>query len=320
MDKVKFIRAHRVIVGVVIAGLLLVIIFLTYTIATATETTKSKRWIAKHPLLSKRLSVENPNDTIVNFIPLRRAVKLYLSKTGLEHSFFFEYLPTGTSIRSNENNQLAGASLLKLPTIISLYKAGEDPNINVSLDQVITIKEGWVDKGFGDLWRKGAGTKITLREAARLSLVDSDNTAIKTIRGTLGALIPSNETVLAQLDVDFPYTIDGQSRVSARDYSAVLRCLYLSCYLTTEHSQEILNQLTEAPDFNRIAKGIPDNIAVAHKIGVFKSEVQSDCGIVYPPNRPYMVCIIIKAPSNEADHHMQTISKLVYDYVTDPTH
>jgi len=272
---------------------------------------------AKYPYLSKRVFTEDPNDIIVNFVPLRAAIKQYLVQAGIEHSFFFEYLPTGTSIRSNETNQLAGASLLKLPTIISLYKAVELGKAD--LNKEVVIRKEWLDNRFGNLWKRGAGTKITLAKAVRLALVDSDDTAIKTIRGTLGDTSPGNESVLSQLDVEFPYTIDGQSQVSARDYAAVLRCLYLSCYLSKEHSQEILSQLAEAPAFNRIAKAVPDDIRVAHKIGVFSSEVQSDCGIIYEPNRPYMLCIILKASSNIADQHMQNISKLIYDFVSDPS-
>lgn len=322
MDKLKllrpeilFWRRHRLIADAIIVILVSLIAILSYSMATATETPSSKKWMAKHPLLSKRLSVESPNDIIVNYIPLRKAIKYYLENTKLEHSFFFEYLPTGTSIRSNEDVQLAGASLLKLPTIISLYKAAEEGKID--LDRQVVIKEEWVDNRFGDLWKKGAGTKITIRQAIRYALVDSDDTAIKTIRGTLGDLIPTNETILNQLDIDFPYTIDGQSRVSARDYSSMLRCLYLSCYLSADSSEDILQQLSEAPDFNRIAASLPDNVKVAHKIGVFSSEVQSDCGIIYPPRRPYLICMIIAAPSNVADYHMQVVSKMVYDYITD---
>ncbi|OGL29846.1 hypothetical protein A3D14_02595 [Candidatus Saccharibacteria bacterium RIFCSPHIGHO2_02_FULL_47_12] len=296
-------------------GLNLIFILFLVVGRSSNQAEQSKE---KYPLLAKRIFMDDPNDTIVNFVPLRQAVKIYLSKANVEHSFFFEYLPTGTAIRSNENSQLAGASLLKLPTIISLYKAAEEGRIN--LGQVVSIKKEWLDDRFGDLWKRGEGAKITLAKAVRYALVDSDDTAIKTIRGVLGSMIPDNQTVLSQLDVDFPYTIDGQSKVSSRDYAAVMKCLYLSCYLNRENSQEILSQLADAPDFNRIAKPIPDNLKVAHKIGVFGSEVQSDCGIIYIPNRPYLVCILIKGPSVVVDQHMQALSKLVYDYVSDTNH
>lgn len=301
--------------AVVLAVILLASNFAWYAFSlkkAGTESNKAKQY----PLLSKRIFADNPNDILVNFVPLRQAIKTYLLRTKTEHSLFFEYLPTGTSIRSNENTQLAGASLLKLPTIISLYKAEEMGKVN--LNREVVIEKEWLDDRFGDLWKKGAGTKITLAEAARLALVDSDDTAIKTIRGVLGDTIPNNETILSQLDIEFPFTPENeQSQVSARDYSAILRCLYLSCYLSTDRSQAILSQLSQANDFNRIAKGVPDNVRVAHKIGVFGNEVQSDCGIVYVPNRPYIVCIILKAPSNIADPQMQVISKLIYDYVSD---
>lgn len=270
----------------------------------------------QYPLLAKRILQDSPNDVIVNFIPLRQAIKKYLQDSGLEHSFYFEYLPTGTTIRSSESEQLAGASLLKLPTIMSLYKAAELQKIN--LDEEVEIQKEWLDISFGDLWRRGAGAKITLREAARIAIIDSDNTAIKIIRGSLGEIIANNDTVLSQLDVEFPFAeATGQSQVSARDYANLLRCLYLSCYLAKDNSQEILARMTEAKDFGRIEAGVPDTVKVARKIGVFEDTVQSDCAIVYVPNRPYMLCILLKAPVNQASQHMATLSEIIYSFVSD---
>ena len=269
----------------------------------------------EYSLLAKRLFVEDPNDTLINFIPLRAALKKYLASTGIEHSLMLEYLPTGTTVRVDENNKLVGASLLKLPVVISLYKAVEQGKI--SLDQTITITQEMIDNRFGELWRKGPGAKITLREAVRLTLIESDNTAANVITKGLGNTVADNESVLAELDIEVQTTGTETTRISARDYSSILKCLYLSCYLHRNDSQDILRQLSEAVDFGRIASGIPSEVAVAHKIGVYGDDVQSDCGIVYIPNRPYTICIMLRANPNEAAKHMHMISKLAYDYIND---
>lgn len=272
----------------------------------------------EYSLLAKRLFVEDPNDTLINFTPLRSALKKYLANTGVEHSLMLEYLPTGTTIRVDENNKLVGASLLKLPVVISLYKAAEQGKI--SLDQTITITQDMVDNRFGELWQKGPGTKITLREAARLTLVESDNTAANVISKGLESKIAINESVLAELDIEVQTSGKETTRISARDYSSILKCLYLSCYLHRNDSQDILRQLSEATDYGRIASGIPTQVTVAHKVGVYGDEIQSDCGIVYIPNRPYTICIMLRTNPNDAAKHMQMISKLAYDYMNDQEH
>ena len=159
---------------------------------------------------------------------------------------------------------------------------------------------------------------MTVEETIRLSLVNSDNTASNILRSTIPAL--AIDRVFDSLDI--PKDTKGVFHIiSPKNYSSILRSLYLSSYLTEASSNEILGILTMTVFNDKIAAGVPKNIKVAHKIGVFSTkdeleETYGDCGIVYVPKRPYVICIMTKSNETESREHMQHISKMIYGYVT----
>lgn len=271
-----------------------------------------------YPLLAKRIFLDQPNDTIVNFSPLRADIRNYLAKTGLPHSFYFEYLPTGTSIRDGETNELVGASLMKIPIVMDLYKASEMGKID--LDQKVTIPQEAVsnDHAFGNTKQLKPGDQITLRGAAKIALTESDNTAAYVVYANTKDILRQEDLSIRQLDVEFDETATETGSyvlISARAYSSFLRCLYFSCHLNFDNSQEILRYLTEAKDDNRLRAGVPEEVKVARKIGSFSNQTQGDCDIVYVTNRPYSICLMIKADEKTADRIFKEVSRKVYEYV-----
>lgn len=266
----------------------------------------------KYPLLSKRIFMESQNDFLIHFVPLRNAMNNYVTKQKEEIGVYFEYLPTGTSIGVNDRLEVRFASLIKIPVVMAAYKQIEQGNL--SLHNSIVIQEENIHKGFGSLWKKGAGTTITLEEAIRLSLVESDNTALRAITSQLplGAI----EDVFNNLDITVD-SGDGYPIISPKNYSSILRSLYLSSYLDRKDSYAILEYLTKTPFADMIDAGVPDDITVAHKIGVFDPlGIFSDCGIVYVPNRPYIICVMVKSDQATATKHMQLLSKMIYGFVS----
>lgn len=274
-----------------------------------------------YPLLAKRIFLEEPSDVLINFQPLRSKVKEYLDNTGVSNSFYFEYLFTGSTIRHGESNAFVGASLMKIPIVMDLYKAAEQGKIN--LDQEITVRTTDINKDpqFGNKRNLKAGDVITLREAAKISLVESDNTASLLVFNTTQGLLKPEEQAINNLDVETTVKDSSQGKValiSARQYSSFLKCLYFSCFLTPEHSQEILNEITNTDNTgkDRIRAGVPKDITVAQKIGSFSNITQSDCGIVYIPDRRYIACIMLDEDGEPANKHIREISKIIYDYVS----
>jgi beta-lactamase class A len=278
-----------------------------------------------YPLLSPRLFTDTKNDIIINFVSLRRTLSAYVREHQLYDStktdnirfgMYFEYLPSGISIGINEKTSYVAASLLKVPIIMSVYKFIESGKIKE--DDLLTIKEEDLDPNFGDVWKKGVGAKISANEAIQLALIKSDNTA----KAVLFSHIPANTLDEVFNYLDIPNDVNGDTPVvTPKNYSSILRSLYLSSYLTPDYSSKVLTYLTQS-DFNdKISAGVPANIKVAHKIGVHDTQDQTksiytDCGIVYVPKRPYMVCLMMRDTEENAQLHMKAVSKLIYDFVS----
>jgi beta-lactamase class A len=282
--------------------------------AHAAKSTSSQNQADTYPLLSKRIFVNNPNDMLLNFVPLRQSLESKFSALTVQKSFYFEYLPTGISIHIGQDNELIAASLIKVPLTMNLYKAAELGKVD--LDTPVTITSSELDNGYGNLWQKGAGTQITLRQAAKLALSQSDDTAAHAIfDNTQGLLTPSQES-LNQLDVSQNMQ-DGEAVIDAMSYSSILKSLFFSSYLQPKDSQELLGYLSNSDDRSRITAGLPHNVTVARKIGVYNATwSESDCGIVYVPERPYIFCAMVGLPEDQANQFIAGISKQVYDFVT----
>lgn len=269
--------------------------------------------LSAFPYLSQRIFVEKPNDLLINFIPLRTALEQYVTSLPDEGEIgiYFEYLPSGVSIGVNEAFEVRLASLVKTPLVMGIYKEIEKGKI--SEDTVLTLQEEHLDPKFGDLWKRGAGTTLTVKEAIDLALIKSDNTAAN----ALASILPPKalDEVFDNLDIET--TTEGTTNlITPESYSSIFRSLYLSSTVSQESSNKILDILTRT-DFNQqIAAGVPENIPVAHKIGIYASEnSRSDCGIVYVPKRPYLLCIITKADEEESRAYMSHISKMIYSYI-----
>ncbi len=269
------------------------------------------------PLLSKRIFVEDPNDVILNFIPLRQALREYVPEQNGKVGVYFEYLPSGVSIGVNEKEEIPIASLSKVPIAMSIMKKIEHGSL--SLNNILTVQKKHLDSKFGTLWKKGEGATFSVEELIHFSLIESDNTANDILFDQLTA----NEinAVYENFDINVN-TKDAVQKISPKSYSSIFRSLFLSSFLSEEHSSYILDLLTKTNFNDKIPSGVPPSVRVAHKIGVFqrmdnKQNVFTDCGIVYVPKRQYILCIFVEtSDENEARKHMSYLSNVIYQYIT----
>lgn len=275
-----------------------------------------------YPLLAKRLFLENPSDVLIDFDPLRKEIKTYLSQTGLTHSFYFEYLFTGSNIRDGKNDKLVGASLMKIPIVMDLYKAAEQGKIDLDAKVKVPANAAEAapdDKQYGNQKQLQPGEHITLREAAKIALRESDNMAAFIVFEATKDLLAAEDQAINNLDVETQTGEAGQvnyALIDARSYASFLKCLYFSCFLSFDNSHEILDYLGDSADVSRIRAGVPDGVEIIHKIGSFSDITQSDCGIVYVPNRRYLLCVMLDTDAQTASRHIQKISEMTYIYVT----
>lgn len=265
----------------------------------------------KYSFLSKRVLREVPTDILINFLELRNNVRLITDPYKDSFALYFEYLPTGTSIGINATNEYYVASLFKLPVVMAYFKHKE--NNNITIDNKVKIRPDEIDSRFGDLWKKGVGYEISLEEAARTAIVDSDNTAAQ----VLGPYIDDRDfkNVYDGIDIDLKISSQG-ALLSPKNYSSILKSLYFTAVLNKDNSEKILEYMTQTKFDDKLVAGVPDGVPIAHKIGVIDGQAYLDCGIVYVPRRPYILCMVSKSNEEIARDRMKTISKTIYDFVS----
>ena len=264
----------------------------------------------KYPLLAKRILIENPNDIIISFSPLRSDLKKITKDWGEDFAFYFEYLPTGTSIGVNEKMEYNPMSLVKIPLAMAYYYMGSKQGLD--FNPLVAIKPEEIDKGSGDLWQKGAGYQINLKDAVKLALVNSDNTAAQVIADNIP--LPDYQEIFLGLDIPIP---DDKNllKITAKQYASILKALYFSAVLDRNDSQEVLNYLIESPLEGGLKSGVGAGVPVANKVGVLADKLYQDCGIVYVPKRQYLLCMFSKGDEKKSKDRMTLISKTVYDYI-----
>lgn len=276
------------------------------------EAYRAKR--QSYPLLSPRIFIDNPNDVIINFTNLRSQLRNYFRQVQEPLGMYFEYLPSGMSIGINENQEFLQASLIKVPLAMAVYKKIEKGELKE--DTLVTILPSDLNREFGELYKSGVNKQLTINELVEIMLSQSDNTAAAAI----GRQLNDNDVFEVFDALDIPFLVkDDQPVVSPKNYSSILKTLYLSAYLNYSHSQKILHFLSKSTFNDKIAYPIAPHITVAHKIGVVgkgNEQIYTDCGIVYVPQRPYTLCIMGKGKEAAITRHMQQLSGIIYQYVS----
>lgn len=280
-----------------------------------------------YPFLARRIFNENPNDIIINFTDLRQSLKEYTLGQKEKIGIYFEYLPNGNSIGINEKEPFFRASLVKVPAAMRAYKLIEERKLKK--DDILTIKQAHVDPTYGELWKKGAGSQITVGEAIRLSLVESDNTAFEVLNekvnsDILAADVGSERIVSNVYDfLDIPRVKVGPNQqITPKNFSSILKSLFFSAYLSYPNSNELLNLMSESIFEEGIRSVVPKEIKISHKFGIYNLDdeplqVHSDCGIIYLPSRPYILCVMVNSPDLEkSGQYMAKISEIVYEYIS----
>ena len=111
---------------------------------------------------------------------LRRVVKTYSGKC----TYALTDISSGEHIGNDEDDLMPTASLIKVPILIALYQAVEDGRI--SLDDRITFGDEHRFPGSGVLQRMSTGVEMSVRDAAVLIIIISDNVATNMLADLVG--------------------------------------------------------------------------------------------------------------------------------------
>jgi beta-lactamase class A len=276
-------------------------------------------------LLSPRIAWMNTEEFLkirnhyaIGYSDLKENIKNVLNHPSGEghYGVYFEDLNTGSWIGINEKDEFVPASLLKIPIMVAVLKKVEDGDL--ALDQTVTLEEEDLDLYSGTLGLKGAGHQFTIKELLTFLIKESDNTAYKTLTRKF-LTVNDWAKVNTALGLSPKVGQDGRVTLTPKQYSNILRSLYYSTYIRRVFSELCLSIMSATDYNNQLPAGIPPEILISHKYGEYASPgppAYSDCGIIYYPDKPYILCVMSSGATKESSEKMiREISRTVYAYV-----
>lgn len=281
-----------------------------------------------NPLLSCNFSEDKQFNA---YEPIEDKLKSYVNKhmssgDAQNISIYFRGLNSGHWSGVNENDLYSPASLLKVPLMIAYLKeADSNPEI---LDQKITYRQT-IDQNSIETFKPklfiADGKTYSINDLLKYMILYSDNNAASLLQKNV------NEESLKEVysDLGIPISQDDQDEtISPKIYSYIFRILYNATYLSKPMSQYALELLTPADFPGGIKAGLPSYIPSAQKFGertVLKENVDTgqttldfrelhDCGIVYYPKNPYLLCVMTKGDDfQKLSGIISNISSIVYN-------
>lgn len=269
-----------------------------------------------NPLLECQ-EISNQGNTKLSEIE-EKVKRIIVSKNHQEVSVYYRDLLNGPWYGYHEDAAFAPQSLLKLPIIIAYLKIA-DENPDILSNEIDYFEE--METNLRDDEALEPGKKYTVDQLIQRTARLSDNVAFNLLIDN----IPSKYVKKVHEDLNIPYPSDTTpvDFISVKSYSSIFRVLYNSSYLSRKHSEYLLALLNKSDFSDGLVQGVPENIAVSHKFGIRNAsnanEVSQlhDCGIVYQPDRPYLLCIMTKGhDQQEQTNTIAQISSAIFAVIS----
>lgn len=237
----------------------------------------------------------------------RQAVEQIIEPLRGIYEVYFQDLDKGDSFSINGQEKMTAASLIKLPTLLALYREADAGRVN--LETVYKLQAKDKKEGAGSLQGKPDGYEITYRDMAKLMGQQSDNTAFNIIANK----ILGGEKIQVTIDrLGMRQTSFADNLTSSEDIGLLFRKLYQERVVSDKGRDEILSFLTNTIWEDRIPAGIPKGIRVSHKIGT-EVGIFSDAGIVFGQKPFILVLMSQNANEIEAKKALPEIAKKIYE-------
>jgi beta-lactamase class A len=246
-----------------------------------------------------------------------------------------KHLKTGEQFCLNADEAMPTASLIKLPIMVETYWQVADGK--VKLDKTLTLAAEDKVTGSGILTPHfSVGATFPLRDAVRLMIAYSDNTATNMVLDQIG--IPStnvrmeklgfkNTRINAKVFKGSTTSIApertkkfGLGSTTAREMVQLLELIDAGKVISPEACTEMIAHLKACDDKEKMTRFLPAGTVVAHKTGSVNA-AKTDAGIMYLKSGPVALCILTDGNKDTrwvADNAGQVliakIAKEVYDH------
>ncbi|MBP9714924.1 MAG: serine hydrolase [Candidatus Pacebacteria bacterium] len=237
-------------------------------------------------------------------------------------SIYFRDLQNGPTLGINEYEEFSPASLLKLPLFLTYLK------LEIDQPEILSTEIGFnnVDKVFNQYYPAKVyakeNTEYKISELLNYMIKYSDNNSYYALHKYLLQNFPDTDLMLQtfkDLGIIDPKNPTDQT-ISVKSYSSIFVQLYHNSFFPNRDLSEYALDMLVDTDFKEgITQGIPIDIKVAHKFGErsgfdLGEKQLHDCGIVYYPENPYLLCVMTKGPDFFVlSQFISKISEMVYE-------
>ena len=280
---------------------------LSYRGALLRQSSADYQYIA--PLLACDVGSE---EAFPEFAPLKQELTTLINQkvTAGDAQHISIYLRSMVSARWFEiqgDLTYAPASLFKIFVMMAYYKEADETDNPGLLQQEIPFQGSATygnDVVGGTIVHFTNGKLYTVDQIIEQMITYSDNDAFNTLLAHLDLDTLSRlQTIFKDLNIPLPLAKSDTALnfMSVDEYGMVFRVLFGSTYLSERYSEKALGFLAQSKYTDGIVAGVPSNLTVAHKYGVLTvpktattttSTELHDCGIVYYPKHPYLLCIM----------------------------
>ncbi|MDH4162742.1 MAG: serine hydrolase [Nitrospirota bacterium] len=233
---------------------------------------------------------------------------------------YFRDLNNGPWYGINENLEFYPASLMKIPVAMVFTKEAEaDPRVLQRVIKNTLSKDYNTSRVYPSSRAVLPGRSYRVRDLIEIMLSESDNNAVVLLGRHMNRAIA--EQLFADLGLPAP-TNEPRDYLSIRSFSMLFRTLFNASYVSKDASEELLSLLSRSSFRQGIAAGVPEGVMIANKYGeqqlgpAGSVKELHDCGIIYYPDSPYLLCVMSKGDSYEADEAaIREISRFVFSVV-----
>ncbi|HYT94107.1 MAG TPA: serine hydrolase [Gemmataceae bacterium] len=247
-----------------------------------------------------------------------------------------KHLTTGESYSLLGDEPMPTASLIKFPLLVELYL--QVLEMKVKLSDMVTYREKDKVPGSGILtYHFSDGATFALRDAARLMIAYSDNTATNLVLDRIG-IDSTNKRMdswgLRETRINAKVFLGSKTSVNperskkyglgsttAKEMIVLLEKLYHHKIATPAMCKEMIEHLKNCQDKDSFPRFLPAGTVVAHKTGSVTG-VRTDAGILYLKNGgPVALCVLTSgnedkrwAPDNAGNVLCARVARAVHDY------
>ena len=244
------------------------------------------------------------------------------------------HLKTGERFDHRAQQVQGTASLIKFPIMIEAYRQAEAGKVD--LDELIELSEADKVPGSGILTSHfSSGLRLSLRDAIRLMIAYSDNTATNLVLDKI-SIAATGDTMRdwgfpetrvnakvyrRDLSIDLPRSERyGLGSTTAHDMVELLAQLHAGELVSQDASKAMLAHLAACEDKVKFPALLPKSTKIAHKTGSV-DKIRTAAGIIETASGPVALCVLTEnnqdtswGDDNAGDRLCAEVAKATFDY------